>query len=29
MAKVWKTLHFMHDCKAGHFHKIMAGMWGT
>lgn len=23
-----KTLHFMHDCKAGHFHKIMAGMWG-
>ena len=23
-----KTLHFMHDCKQGHFHKIMAGMWG-
>lgn len=26
--KSGKTLHFMHDCKAGHFHKIMAGMWG-
>ena len=23
-----KTLHFMHDCERGHFHKIMAGMWG-
>jgi len=23
-----KTLHFMHDCPSGHFHKIMAGMWG-
>jgi predicted O-methyltransferase YrrM len=23
-----KTLHFMHDCSQGHFHKIMAGMWG-
>jgi GR25 family glycosyltransferase involved in LPS biosynthesis len=23
-----KSLHFMHDCKAGHYHKIMAGMWG-
>lgn len=26
--KSGKTLHFMHDSKAGHFHKIMAGMWG-
>lgn len=26
--KSGKTLHFMHDCKSGHFHKIMAGMWG-
>ena len=26
--KSGKTLHFMHDCKRGHFHKIMAGMWG-
>ena len=23
-----KTLHLMHDCKRGHFHKVMAGMWG-
>jgi hypothetical protein len=26
--KSGKTLHFMHDCQRGHFHKIMAGMWG-
>lgn len=23
-----KSLHLMHDCKMGHFHKVMAGMWG-
>jgi hypothetical protein len=23
-----KSLHLMHDCKIGHFHKVMAGMWG-
>lgn len=26
--KSGKTLHLMHDCKIGHFHKVMAGMWG-
>ena len=23
-----KLFHMMHDEKAGHFHKVMAGMWG-
>ena len=24
-----KSLHLMHDSKIGHFHKVMAGMWGV